>query len=61
MSKGNQEMTKNSRQSKLEAQYSTQDGSISPSQKLPLEIVKAGDHCDLRISRQMLPLLLIFG
>jgi hypothetical protein len=28
---------------------------------LPLEIVKAGDHCDLRISRQMLPLLLIFG
>lgn len=28
---------------------------------LPLEIVNAGDHCDLRISKQMLPLLLIFG
>lgn len=27
----------------------------------PLEIVNAGDHCDLRISKQMLPLLLIFG
>lgn len=26
-----------------------------------LEIVNAGDHCDLNISRQMLPLLLIFG
>lgn len=26
-----------------------------------LEIVKAGDHCDLRISRQILPLLFIFG
>lgn len=28
---------------------------------LPLEMVRAGDHCDRRISRQMLPLLLIFG
>ena len=28
---------------------------------LPLEMVRAGDHCDLRMSRQMLPLLLIFG
>jgi len=26
-----------------------------------LEIVSAGDHCDLRISRQMLPLELMFG
>ena len=29
--------------------------------KSTLEIDKAGDHCDLRLSRQMLPLLLIFG
>ena len=28
---------------------------------LPLEMVRAGDHCDRRMSRQMLPLLLIFG
>lgn len=54
-------MGKNVTQSKLKAQYLAQDGKNSPSQKLPLEIVKAGDHCDLRISRQMLPLLLIFG
>lgn len=27
----------------------------------PLEMVNAGDHCDRKISRQMLPLLLIFG
>lgn len=27
----------------------------------PLEMVKAGDHCDLRMSRQMLPLLLMLG
>lgn len=27
---------------------------------IKVEIVKARDHCDLRISRQMLPLLLIF-
>jgi hypothetical protein len=26
-----------------------------------LEIVKAGDHCERKISKQMLPLLLIFG
>uniref|UniRef100_A0A0E9XAZ7 Uncharacterized protein n=1 Tax=Anguilla anguilla TaxID=7936 RepID=A0A0E9XAZ7_ANGAN len=26
-----------------------------------LEMVSAGDHCDLRMSRQMLPLLLMFG
>lgn len=26
-----------------------------------LEMVRAGDHCDRRMSRQMLPLLLIFG
>jgi len=25
------------------------------------EMVSAGDHCDLRISRQMLPLELMFG
>ena len=28
---------------------------------LPLEIVSAGDHCDRSMSRQMLPLLLMFG
>ena len=28
---------------------------------LPLEIVRAGLHWDLRISRQILPLLLMFG
>lgn len=28
---------------------------------LPLEMVNAGDHWDRRISRQMLPLLLMFG
>uniref|UniRef100_F7F4Q0 Ankyrin repeat domain 22 n=1 Tax=Ornithorhynchus anatinus TaxID=9258 RepID=F7F4Q0_ORNAN len=28
--------------------------------KRTLEIIKGGDHCDLRISRQMLPLQLIF-
>lgn len=27
----------------------------------PLEIVRAGDHCDLKISKQMLPLLFMFG
>lgn len=32
---------------------------IKPS--IPLEMVRAGDHCDRRMSRQMLPLLLIFG
>jgi len=26
-----------------------------------LEMVSAGDHCDLRMSRQMLPLELMFG
>lgn len=29
--------------------------------KRTLEIVRAGDHCDLKISKQMLPLLFIFG
>ena len=29
--------------------------------KLPLEIVNAGDHCDLNISKHILPLLFIFG
>jgi hypothetical protein len=28
---------------------------------LPFDIVNAGDHCDLKISKQILPLLLIFG
>lgn len=28
---------------------------------LPFETVSAGDHCDLRMSRQILPLLLILG
>ena len=28
---------------------------------LPLDTVTAGDHCDLRMSRQMLPLLFILG
>ena len=28
---------------------------------LPLDIVKAGDHCDLNISKHILPLLLMFG
>lgn len=28
---------------------------------LPFETVSAGDHCDLRMSRQMLPLLFMFG
>lgn len=28
---------------------------------IPLDIVNAGDHCDLSISRQIEPLLFIFG
>lgn len=28
---------------------------------LPLDMVKAGDHCERNISRHMLPLLFIFG
>jgi hypothetical protein len=28
---------------------------------LPFEIVSAGDHCDLKISKQMLPFELMFG
>ena len=27
----------------------------------PFDIVNAGDHCDLNISKQILPLLFIFG
>lgn len=27
----------------------------------PFDMVSAGDHCDLKISKQILPLLLIFG
>lgn len=34
---------------------------IIKSVSLPLETVRAGDHCDLKISRQILPLLFIFG
>ena len=29
--------------------------------KSTLEIVRAGDHCDLNMSKHMLPLLFIFG
>jgi len=38
-------------------------GSVSSEHmdKRTLLMVSAGDHCDLRISRQMLPLLLMFG
>lgn len=35
--------------------------SISISVTLPLDTVRAGDHWDLRISRQILPLLFMFG
>jgi len=35
--------------------------SISKSVSLPFDTVRAGDHCDLRISRQILPLLFMFG
>ena len=28
---------------------------------IPLDIVKAGDHCDLRMSKQILPLVFMFG
>ena len=28
---------------------------------IPFEIVRAGDHCERNMSRQMLPLLFIFG
>ena len=35
--------------------------STLPKKFLPLEIVSAGDHCDRSMSRQMLPLLLMFG
>lgn len=28
---------------------------------LPLDMVRAGDHCDLKMSKQMLPLLLMLG
>lgn len=34
---------------------------IIKSVTLPLETVRAGDHCDLKISRQILPLLFMFG
>lgn len=34
---------------------------IIKSVSLPLETVRAGDHCDLKISRQILPLLFMFG
>lgn len=30
-------------------------------QILPFDIVRAGDHCDRRISKQILPLLFMFG
>ena len=29
--------------------------------KVPLEMVNAGDHCPLNISKQILPLAFIFG
>lgn len=38
-----------------------QDKLSGPKKSQTLEIVSAGLHCSLRISRQMLPLLLIFG
>lgn len=38
-----------------------QDKLSGPKKGQTLEIVSAGLHCSLRISRQMLPLLLIFG
>ena len=28
---------------------------------VPFDMVSAGDHCDLRMSKQMLPLELMFG
>lgn len=34
---------------------------LSASIDLPLDTVRAGDHCDLRMSRHMLPLLLMLG
>jgi hypothetical protein len=38
-------------------------GSVSSEQmdRITLDVVSAGDHCALRMSRQMLPLLFTFG
>lgn len=45
----------------LNKQFS-QDSSEYIKSKVPtLEMVKAGLHCSFKISRQMLPLLLMFG
>lgn len=34
---------------------------IATGDLLPLDTVRAGDHCDRRMSKQILPLLFIFG
>ena len=34
---------------------------LKPERPLPLDMVSAGLHCDLRMSRHMLPLLLMLG
>lgn len=46
---------------KAPRQYRQFHKHISKPVSLPLDTVKAGDHCDLRISRQILPLLFMFG